>query len=114
MLLPAAANPPLDTARLDVVPAGLWGRSEAARTPVRSGSESSAPLLFGVLAAHVLGGDGPAGGLQDAFLVCLVPLAAAGLLTLVALRTYPRDVHTALASNRYARRFGESEASSRR
>ncbi len=33
-----------------------------------------------------------------AFLVCLAPLLAAGLLSLVALRTYPRDVATALAS----------------
>ena len=27
-----AANPPLDAARLDIMPAGLWGRAESART----------------------------------------------------------------------------------
>ncbi|MCX3063042.1 MFS transporter [Streptomyces beihaiensis] len=96
----AVPNPPLDAARLDVVPPGLWGRSEAARTLVRAGVESSSPLLFGLLASQVFGGLGRTGGLEAAFLVCLVPLAAAGLLTLVALRTYPRDVATARASSR--------------
>ncbi|MHC3474859.1 MFS transporter [Streptomyces sp. 7R007] len=96
----AAANPPLDAARLDIVPPGLWGRSEAARTLVRSAAESSAPLLFGLLSSHVFGSGGGTGGLEATFLVCLVPLLAAGLLSLAALRTYPRDVATALASAR--------------
>ncbi|RVU17589.1 MFS transporter [Streptomyces antnestii] len=94
----AAPNPPLDAARLDVVPPGLWGRSEAARTLVRVGAEASAPLLFGFFASQVFSGHGPNGGLEATFLVCLAPLTVAGLLLLVALRTYPRDVATALAS----------------
>lgn len=98
----AAANPPLDAARLDIVPPLLWGRSEAARTLVRSVSESSAPVLFGVLASGVFASHGPTGGLEAAFLVCLVPLLAAGLLSLLALRTYPRDVATAVESARQA------------
>ncbi|HEY1777040.1 MAG TPA: MFS transporter, partial [Solirubrobacteraceae bacterium] len=32
----AAANPPLDAARLDIVPSSLWGRAESARTLARS------------------------------------------------------------------------------
>ncbi|WP_329140797.1 MFS transporter [Streptomyces sp. NBC_00670] len=95
----AAANPPLDAARLDIVPPGLWGRSEAARTLTRSAAETTAPLLFGFLSSDVFDDSGSrTEGLQMAFLVCLVPLLAAGLLSLVALRTYPRDVATALAS----------------
>jgi hypothetical protein len=40
---------------------------------------------------------GPA-GLEYTFLVFLVPLLTAGLLALPALRFYPRDVATAIAS----------------
>ena len=32
----SAANPPLDAARLDIMPAGLWGRAESVRTFLRS------------------------------------------------------------------------------
>ncbi|MGH2864219.1 MAG: MFS transporter, partial [Solirubrobacteraceae bacterium] len=32
----SAANPPLDAARLDVMPSGLWGRAESTRTFLRS------------------------------------------------------------------------------
>ena len=32
----SAANPPLDAARLDIMPAGLWGRAESTRTVLRS------------------------------------------------------------------------------
>jgi predicted MFS family arabinose efflux permease len=31
-----ATNPPIQAARLDVVPAGLWGRAQSALTVVRS------------------------------------------------------------------------------
>ncbi len=99
----AAANPPLDAARLDIVPPGLWGRSEAIRTFVRTTGEFAAPLLFGVVAAQVFGGQGQAAGLQKAFLLALVPLFVAGGISLLALRTYPRDVATALASARAGR-----------
>ncbi|TQJ91241.1 hypothetical protein [Streptomyces sp. SLBN-31] len=56
-------------------------------------------LLFGFLSSQIFD-HGSADGLQTAFLVRLVPLAAAGLLTLAVLGTYPRDVATALASDR--------------
>ena len=43
----SAANPPLDAARLDIMPAGLWGRAESTRTVVRSLAQALAPVLFG-------------------------------------------------------------------
>jgi hypothetical protein len=39
-------------------------------------------------------------GLEYTFLLFLIPLLLAGLLALIALRTYPRDVATAVASVR--------------
>jgi len=47
----AAANPPLDAARLDIVPAGPVGAGLRAREPsVRSLAQALAPVLFGLLA----------------------------------------------------------------
>ncbi|MER8002311.1 MFS transporter [Streptomyces sp. NPDC095613] len=94
-----APNPPLDAARLDVVPPGVWGRAEAVRTTLRTLGEFSAPLVFGYLAADVFTHD----GLKWAFLVCLAPLVGAGLLGLAALRTYPRDLAAASAWSGRAR-----------
>jgi predicted MFS family arabinose efflux permease len=112
----AAPNPPLDAARLDIMHPRLWGRAEAVRTVLRSIGESAAPLLFGYVSQYVFGGPGSAAaggdggggngqagnaaGLEYAFLVFLIPLVIAGLLSLAALRTYPRDVATASASVR--------------
>lgn len=98
----AAANPPLDAARLDIVTGRLWGRAESVRTLLRLSAEALAPLLFGVVADH-LGGparDQNAAGLRDAFLIMLVPLLANGLIVLLAARGYPADVATASASDR--------------
>jgi MFS family permease len=115
----AAPNPPLDAARLDVVPAQLWGRAEAVRTALRNTLEAFAPLLFGLL-AEVFGaaqasfgsstGDVRATlanaaevrGLQVAFLVMLVPLALAGILLLAMRRHYAVDVASAGESERRA------------
>ncbi|MGC9220023.1 MAG: MFS transporter [Solirubrobacteraceae bacterium] len=111
----SAANPPLDAARLDIMPAGLWGRAESVRTVIRSLAQAIAPTLFGALAALVAGiapikqapiGTHPpavsaseARGLEIAFLVLLVTLVAAGLALLRARETYARDVATAGISN---------------
>ena len=54
----SAANPPLDAARLDIVPAGLWGRAESTRTVVRSLAQALAPVLFGLLADAIAGISG--------------------------------------------------------
>ncbi|ROT28172.1 MFS transporter [Micromonospora sp. HM5-17] len=103
----AAANPPLDAARLDIVPARMWGRAESLRTLLRLAAEGIAPATFGLLADALAGDGGPgegAIGLRDTFLVMLVPLLANGLLMLLARGSYPVDVATATASDRQAHR----------
>jgi MFS family permease len=90
-----AQNPAIDAARLDIVPPLLWGRAEGLRTLLRTAAQSLAPVLFGAF-ADLLGGKRV--GLQWTFLVMLVPLLANGVILLLALRTYPRDVATAAAA----------------
>ena len=115
-VLLGAPNPPLDAARLDIIPPQLWGRAEAVRSVLRTLGEAAAPTLFGYVSQYVFGGPAAAGsaggavgsthsvsasgatGLGYTFLIFLVPLMASGLLALLALRTYPRDVATAQAS----------------
>ena len=50
-----AANPPIQAARLDVVPAGLWGRAQSALTVIRSLAQAAAPLVFGGISQLVTG-----------------------------------------------------------
>jgi sugar phosphate permease len=106
----SAPNPPLDAARLDIMPSGLWGRAEGVRTLVRQTAQAGAPLLFGLL-ADAFGGASGAGAahevsaastraLRYTFLLMLVPLALNGLLLLGARRRYPGDVATAAVSER--------------
>ena len=87
-----AVNPPLDAARLDIMHPYLWGRAESVRTTLRLAGEAVAPVLFGYLAAHVLGGG--AVGLQRTFLLMLIPLFVSGGIGFIAFRTYPRAVAT--------------------
>ena len=110
----SAANPPLDAARLDIMPSGLWGRAESIRTFLRSLAQALAPLIFGAVAdliagfvpeqapigthAHTIVSASTGTGLQICFLIMLVTLAGAGLILLRARRTYPTDVATAAAS----------------
>ncbi|HEY5694827.1 MAG TPA: MFS transporter [Gaiellaceae bacterium] len=91
-----AQNPPLDAARLDIMPPLLWGRAEAVRTLLRSLAMALAPLLFGAVSDYVFGGG--RSGLQWTFVVMLVPLGASSWLLFKGLRTYPADVATAAAS----------------
>ncbi len=97
----SAQNPPLDAARLDIMPPALWGRAEAIRTVLRSLAQALAPLLFGAVADHLFGGG--RAGLQWAFVLMLVPLAASAVLLYRGLRTYPADVATAAAAGQAAR-----------
>lgn len=103
------ANPPLDAARLDIMHSRLWGRAESVRNFLQTLLKSSAPLVFGWMSAllsppgvdpdQVQGGG--AIGLDRAFMVMLAVLAvAAAILLLAARRWYPRDVATAVASER--------------
>jgi MFS family permease len=110
----SAANPPLDAARLDIMPPGLWGRAESTRTFLRSLAQAIAPLAFGAIADLVAGivpAQAPIGththgivssasgtGLQVSFLIMLSTLAAAGVFLLRARTTYPTDVATAGAA----------------
>jgi predicted MFS family arabinose efflux permease len=94
----ASTNPPLDAARLDIVPGGLWGRAESVRTVLRLTAEAAAPPAFGFIADALGGGTGRtshSAGLRDAFLIMLIPLLANGALVLATRRTYPADVATA-------------------
>jgi MFS family permease len=91
----SAQNPPLNAARLDIMPAPLWGRAEGIRTFLRTAAQALAPMLFGFTSDYVFGGGQHA--LKWTFLVMLVPLALSALYLFRALRTYPRDVATAAA-----------------
>jgi MFS family permease len=93
----AAQNPPIDAARLDIVPPLLWGRAEGIRTFLRTLAQALAPLAFGGL-SDLLGGG--RSGLQWSFIVMLLPLAANGIILLTAMGTYPQDVATAAAAAR--------------
>jgi MFS family permease len=90
-----AQNPPLDAARLDIMPPLLWGRAEAVRTLLRSLAMALAPLLFGAVSDHVFGGG--RSGLQWTFVVMLLPLGASAWLLFRGRETYPGDVATAAA-----------------
>ncbi len=103
------SNPPLDAARLDIMHSRLWGRAESVRAALRYAFEALAPLAFGYVST-LFGGQGGFGGqavgqgqaaatgLDETFLVMLVPLVLAGFIALRARRTYPRDVATAIVS----------------
>jgi MFS family permease len=90
----SAQNPPIDAARLDIVPPALWGRAEGIRTFVRSGAQALAPLLFGGV-SDLLSRGHPISGLRWTFVIMLVPLGASAVYLFRAMRTYPTDVATA-------------------
>ena len=100
----SAANPPLDAARLDIMPAGLWGRAESTRTVLRSLAQALAPIVFGGLSELIAGiapeqapigthtgviSPSTARGLEISFLLLVSTLAAAGVFLLKARSTYP-------------------------
>jgi MFS family permease len=114
----AAANPPIQAARLDIMPAGLWGRAESVRTFIRSVIQALAPLVFGGIAQLITGffpSQSPIGthvrppsvheanGFEITFLIMLVSLIAAGILLARARLTYASDVATAAASEESAK-----------
>ena len=90
----SAQNPPIDAARLDIMPASLWGRAEGIRTFVRTGAQALAPLLFGAV-SDLLSGSHPYSGLRWTFVIMLLPLAASVVFLFRAMQTYPTDVVTA-------------------
>ena len=92
----SAQNPPIDAARLDIMPSWLWGRAEGVRTFVRTAAQALAPLLFGAVSDYVFGGG--TRGLGWTFVVMLVPLTASVLFLFVAAKRYPGDVASAAAA----------------
>lgn len=92
----SAQNPPIDAARLDIMPSWLWGRAEGVRTFVRTAAQALAPLVFGAVSVYVFGGKST--GLRWTFVVMLIPLAISAFYLFVAARRYPRDVATAAAA----------------
>jgi MFS family permease len=97
----SAQNPPLDAARLDIMPPQLWGRAEAVRTLLRSLAQALAPLLFGAVSDYLFGGGRT--GLQWSFALMLLPLAASAILLFKARHTYPTDVASAAATTNTTR-----------
>ncbi len=90
----SAQNPPIDAARLDIMPASLWGRAEGIRTFVRTWAQALAPLLFGAV-SDLLSGNHPYSGLRWTFVIMLLPLGASVVFLFRAMRSYPTDVVTA-------------------
>jgi Major Facilitator Superfamily len=88
-----AQNPPIDAARLDIMPSWLWGRAEGTRTFLRSSAQSLAPLLFGTISDQIFGGGRT--GLEWTFIIMLLPLAASAGVLFWAVKRYPTDVATA-------------------
>src|SRR5262249_55625117 len=66
-----AVTPPLDAARLDIMPPLLWGRAEGIRMMLRKAAAATAPAVFGYLADVTFGGG--AFGIRVTFLVTLIP-----------------------------------------
>ena len=108
----SAQNPPLDAARLDIMPPLLWGRAEGVRTFLRTAAQALAPLLFGAVSDYVFGGG--RSGLQWTFFVMLLPLSASAYFLFNGLRTYPKDVATAAATAAATREGSAGPGSSRR
>lgn len=123
--LVAAPNPGLDAARLDVVPARMWGRAEGVRTLLRQSLQAFAPLVFGLVSAAFGGASNGLGtgvdvtharvstaqtsALELTFLVMLVPVVAGGAMLLLGRSSYPTDVASAAETDRLSRaRSGSS------
>ena len=91
----SAQNPPIDAARLDIMPPWLWGRAEGVRNFIRTGAQALAPVVFGAVSQYVFGGGNS--GLRWTFVVMMLPLSASALFLFAAARRYPVDVATAAA-----------------
>lgn len=110
-----ATNPPVDAARLDIMPSKLWGRAEAVRTALRQLLQGLAPLVFGVvsgafggvsrgLASGVNeGGEASsmatAHGLQMAFALLTLPLFLAAVALWLSRSAYLREIVAARRSD---------------
>lgn len=115
-----AANPPVDAARLDIVPSRLWGRAEAVRTALRQVLQGLAPVIFG-LVSEAFGGRGAgiatgvdtaathgsataAHALEMAFILLSTPLLVGSAVLWSSRKAYPAEILAARRSdeNSYA------------
>lgn len=110
-----ATNPPVDAARLDIVPSRLWGRAEAVRTALRQVLQGMAPLVFGLVSEAFGGGhagfatgvdtsatavtQSAAHGLELAFIVLCTPLLIGGVVLWLCRSVYLRDIVAARRSD---------------
>ena len=110
-----SANPPVDAARLDIVPSRLWGRAEAVRTALRQVLQGMAPLLFGLVSELFGGGhagfatgvdtkaaavsSAAAHGLEMAFILLCTPLLLGGLVLWRCRNVYLSDIVAARRSD---------------
>lgn len=92
----AATAPALDAIRIDVIVPRARGRAESIREVLRTASEGAGPLLFGLISVSFASGS--LSGLQIAFVSGLPVIVIAGLVLILALRTYQPDVVAALVS----------------
>jgi MFS family permease len=115
-----AANPPVDAARLDIVPSRLWGRAEAVRTALRQVLQGLAPLIFGLVSeafggrgagfstgvntAHTAGSSAAAHALELAFMLLTAPLLLGAAVLWSSRKHYPAEILAARRSdeNSYA------------
>jgi len=51
-----AQNPPIDAARLDIMPPQMWGRARASAPSLRTAAQALAPVLFGAVSDDIFGG----------------------------------------------------------
>lgn len=110
-----ATNPPVDAARLDIIPARLWGRAESVRTALRQILQGLAPLMFGLVSEAFGGGaaglstgvdtgatrvsGAAAHGLQMAFIWLSAPLLVSGVVLWLHRTDYLREVVSARRSD---------------
>ncbi len=110
-----ATNPPVDAARLDIMPSKLWGRAEAVRTALRQLLQGLAPLVYGLvsgafggasrgLASGVnesseAGSAATAHGLQMAFVLLTTPLFLAAVALWLSRSAYLREIVAARRSD---------------
>jgi MFS family permease len=110
-----AANPPVDAARLDIIPSRLWGRAESVRTALRQVLQGLAPLLFGLVSEAFGGGQAglstgvdteaaqvsasAAHGLQMAFVILALPMIVGAAVLWRCRGAYLREVVSAQRSD---------------
>lgn len=110
-----ATNPPVDAARLDIMPSRLWGRAEAVRTSLRQLLQGMAPLVYGLVSGAFGGGErgfaagvndpaqassaASAHGLEMAFILLTIPLLLASVALWLSRQAYLREIVAARRSD---------------